>query len=149
VSARRRFDPNVDYYAILDVAAGATQEEIIGRYRELMRRSHPDRFSDPAERQSAEERAKQLNAAYAVLSRPAIRREYDRASGNRLTTSAIQARYAGPRPPATRRPTYTQRAATARRQPPLQPCASSSARFWPSPSVSSSSSPSPSPPGRA
>jgi curved DNA-binding protein CbpA len=117
VSVRRRFDSNVDYYAVLEIAAGATQEEITRRYRDLMRRSHPDRFADPAERQSAEERAKALNAAYAVLSRPAVRREYDRAARNGLTAGTVQTRYAGPRPAAPRRPTYTQRAAATRRAP--------------------------------
>jgi curved DNA-binding protein CbpA len=119
VSNRRRFDPSIDYYAILEIAPTASAAEITRSYRRLMRGSHPDRFSDPAEQRRAEERAKDLNAAYAILSRPATRRDYDAAARDRLETAAIRARYSTSRPTNRRRaPTYTQQRAGARRRTP-------------------------------
>jgi curved DNA-binding protein CbpA len=68
-----------DYYAILGLDPGASQESIKLAYRRLAREMHPDRNLDsPAGEQSALSlRMAQLNGAYAVLSNPALRREYD------------------------------------------------------------------------
>lgn len=114
MSSNRRFDPTVNYYAILGVSVDASRDEINRSYRQLMRRIHPDRFPDPAERQRAEEQAKEVNAAYAILSRPEIRREYDSAARRTVMAQAVSQRYqrhttpsASPRPRP--RPTYAQR----------------------------------------
>jgi curved DNA-binding protein CbpA len=116
VSVNRRFDPTVNYYAVLGVSVDASRDEINRSYRQLMRRIHPDRFPDPAERQRAEEHAKEVNAAYAILSRPDIRREYDSAARRTVMAQAVSQRYqrystptAPPRPRTRPRPTYTQR----------------------------------------
>lgn len=114
----RRFDPNTDYYAVLQVEPSATRDEITRSYRQLMRRTHPDRFSDPVEQQQAGERAKDLNAAYAVLSRPETRADYDRATKSRLEAQTMRSRYATPRSTVRgRQPTYTQRRSATRRRP--------------------------------
>ncbi len=115
----RRFDPTIDYYAILQVEPSASRDEITRSYRQLMRRSHPDRFSDPVEQQQAGERAKDLNAAYAVLSRPETRADYDRAAGTaRLDAQTMRSRYATPRSTVRhRQPTYSQRRSATRRRP--------------------------------
>jgi curved DNA-binding protein len=63
-----------DFYDVLGVARDATPEEIQRAYRTLARRYHPDVNADPA----AEERFKQINEAYAVLSDPDQRARYDR-----------------------------------------------------------------------
>lgn len=64
----------VDYYAILEVGEGATGEEVRRAYRELAKSHHPDRNpNDP----NAGARFKQLAAAYAVLSSPEARANYD------------------------------------------------------------------------
>jgi len=64
-----------DYYEILNVPPDATQEEIKQAYRRLAREYHPDvRREDPA----AEERFKEINEAYQVLSDPEKRAQYDR-----------------------------------------------------------------------
>ena len=103
MSSRRRFDPTIDYYAILHVDPTATRDEITRSYRQLMRRTHPDRFTDPLEQQAAGERAREINAAYAILSRPEQRQDYDRAARDRLAAQAMRSRYSTPRPSANQR----------------------------------------------
>lgn len=63
-----------DLYATLGVHRNATDEEIKRAYRELARRYHPD--SNPEDPQ-AEERFKEITAAYEVLRDPERRRRYD------------------------------------------------------------------------
>lgn len=64
-----------DYYEILNVPRDASLEEIKAAYRRLAREYHPDvRKDDP----QAEERFKEINEAYQVLSDPQKRAEYDR-----------------------------------------------------------------------
>lgn len=63
-----------DYYRILDLDPDASPRQIKDAYRKLAFRYHPDRNSGNAE---AAEKMKQINEAYAVLSDPVKRREYD------------------------------------------------------------------------
>jgi len=65
---------NTDLYEVLDVAEGATAKEISKAYKALARELHPDVNPDDAE---AEERFKQVTAAYDVLGDEAKRAEYD------------------------------------------------------------------------
>ncbi|MCS7279306.1 MAG: J domain-containing protein [Thermodesulfobacteriaceae bacterium] len=63
-----------DYYKILGVKKDATQEEIKRAYRKLAMKYHPDRNRGSKE---AEEKFKEINEAYAVLSDPEKRKLYD------------------------------------------------------------------------
>ncbi len=63
-----------DYYKVLGVSATATQKEITKAYRALARDLHPDK--NPGD-DVAEERFKELSAAYDVLGNEERRSEYD------------------------------------------------------------------------
>jgi len=63
-----------DYYRILGVSRNASQEEIKRAYRRLARQFHPD--VNPGDK-VAEERFKEINEAYQILSDPQKRRQYD------------------------------------------------------------------------
>ncbi|HEX9838622.1 MAG TPA: J domain-containing protein [Anaerolineales bacterium] len=64
-----------DYYKILGVERKASEAEIRKAYRKLAMQYHPDR--NPEDKQ-AEERFKEINEAYQVLSDPQKRAHYDR-----------------------------------------------------------------------
>ncbi len=63
-----------DYYQVLGVEPEATDQTIKEAFRKLAFKYHPDRNRENA---AAVEKMKQVNEAYAVLSNPAKKREYD------------------------------------------------------------------------
>src|SRR5208283_4393739 len=62
-----------DYYAILGVDRAAGADDIKKAYRKLARQYHPDVSKEP----NAEEKFKEINEAYGVLSDPEKRARYD------------------------------------------------------------------------
>jgi molecular chaperone DnaJ len=63
-----------DYYEVLGVSRAAGDDEVKKAYRKLALKLHPDKNPGP----EAEERFKELNEAYQVLSDPQRRAQYDR-----------------------------------------------------------------------
>ena len=65
----------VDYYQVLGVNKDATDEEIRRAFRKLAMQYHPDR--NPGREKWANEKFKEINKAYKVLSNPEKRAAYD------------------------------------------------------------------------
>lgn len=68
-----------DYYQILGVPRGASDADIKKSFRKLAREYHPDVAKD---KKKAEEKFKEINEAYEVLSDPDKRRKYDELGAN-------------------------------------------------------------------
>ncbi|MEP6810012.1 MAG: J domain-containing protein [Chthoniobacterales bacterium] len=65
-----------DYYETLGVAKTATGDEIKSAFRKLARKHHPD-MAKERDKPASEEKFKQINEAYEVLSDPEKRGKYD------------------------------------------------------------------------
>lgn len=63
-----------DYYELLGVSRNASKEDIKRAYRRLARKYHPDVNKE----EGAEEKFKEINRAYEILSEPEMRARYDR-----------------------------------------------------------------------
>ncbi len=63
-----------DYYEILELTRNASEEDIRAAYRHLAKKYHPDVNDSP----DAEDRFKEINEAYAILSDPERKATYDR-----------------------------------------------------------------------
>jgi molecular chaperone DnaJ len=70
--------PAKDPYTTLGVAKGASDEEIKKAYRKLARRYHPDTNTGDT---NAEERFKEVQEAYSILSDPEKRKAFDSGGG--------------------------------------------------------------------
>jgi curved DNA-binding protein len=68
-----------DYYEILGVPRMASADELKKSFRKLARQYHPDVAKD---KKKAEEKFKEINEAYEVLSDPAKRKKYDELGAN-------------------------------------------------------------------
>ncbi len=68
-----------DYYEVLGVPRTASADEIRKEFRKLARRYHPDVAKD---KKTAEDKFKEVNEAYEVLSDPEKRKKYDQLGAN-------------------------------------------------------------------
>jgi curved DNA-binding protein CbpA len=66
------------FYELLDLEPGATQDQIREQYLFLIQAWHPDKFPNAAQKAKAEEKTKEINAAYESLRNSVKRAEYDR-----------------------------------------------------------------------
>lgn len=65
-------------YHILGISQKATPEQIKRTYRTLVKSCHPDLFVSGSEEQArAQDRIREINAAYAILANPQKRTAYD------------------------------------------------------------------------
>jgi serine/threonine protein kinase/curved DNA-binding protein CbpA len=83
-----------DYYELLEVSPGASDEEIKKGYYALAKKFHPDRHHSPHLREVQgllEELFAKITAAYQELSDPASRRRYDGARQQKTRTAAAAA----------------------------------------------------------
>ncbi len=65
-----------NYYDVLGVSRDAAQNVIKERFRELVKKTHPDKTGD-----DSEDELIKINKAYRILSNPNIRRRYDKYLG--------------------------------------------------------------------
>ena len=56
-------------YKVLGVNEGATNEEIRAAYLSLVKKYHPDKYTDPDMKQLANEKLKEINEAYDQLTK--------------------------------------------------------------------------------
>ncbi len=66
-----------DYYELLGVAPSASPVEVRRAYARLAREKHPDRFTDPAEKQRAEKAFQEITTAFNALVNAERRQQYD------------------------------------------------------------------------
>jgi molecular chaperone DnaJ len=82
-----------DYYEVLGVARGASEQDLKKAYRRLAHQFHPDKNqSDP----EAEEKFKEAAEAYAILSNTEQRQRYDRFGHAGVSSSAANASWGAP-----------------------------------------------------
>jgi len=79
-----------NYYDVLNVPKTATEQEIKKAYRTLTKKYHPDICKE----EGAEEKFKEINEAYSVLSDSQKRAQYDR-MGHETFTNASKGQYSG------------------------------------------------------
>lgn len=71
----RRYPPNVlAAYGRLGLMPGTAIEEVDKKRRELIKRYHPDRFSEPEKRARAERITAEINAAHDTIERHLLRK---------------------------------------------------------------------------
>jgi curved DNA-binding protein CbpA len=76
-----------NYYKILGVSKNATSSEIKKAYLALAQKYHPDRFTDEAEKENANEIFSRVTAAFRTLNDEKLRAKYDSSLARQSTES--------------------------------------------------------------
>jgi curved DNA-binding protein CbpA len=95
MQARRTLDP----YAILGVTRDATPLQVARAHRRLAKRHHPDLHAGGEAVSEAAEQMRRINEAWAILSNPSRRREFDRSYPAAGTPSFSGSHWAANRTP--------------------------------------------------
>jgi curved DNA-binding protein CbpA len=97
MQAGRTLDP----YAILGVARDATPLQVARAHRRLAKRHHPDLHAGADAVSEAAEQMRRINEAWAILSNPMRRREFDRSypAAGTLAAAASGGHWAASRTP--------------------------------------------------
>lgn len=80
-----------NYYDVLGVSKNADEKEIKSAFRKLAKQYHPDINKEPG----AEEKFKEIGEAYAVLSDPEKKKQYDQFGHEAYTQGASQGGFGG------------------------------------------------------
>ncbi|MCK5146539.1 J domain-containing protein [bacterium] len=67
-----------DYYQTLDLPRTASEKQMKEQWLLLLHAWHPDKFKNTLHKSRAQDKTKEINAAYAVLSKPGLRARYNR-----------------------------------------------------------------------
>jgi molecular chaperone DnaJ len=79
-----------DFYSILGVNKGSSDDEIKKAYRNLVKKHHPDRFKQPSEKEEATKKFQEIQSAYDVLSDEKKKKSYDAIGHDTYTKSGGQ-----------------------------------------------------------
>ena len=69
----------MNYYEILEVSTNASKEVIKNAYRALIKKYHPDSYT--GDKEFAQEKVKEINEAYSILSDENNKVSYDSIAG--------------------------------------------------------------------
>lgn len=79
-----------DPWKVLGVKQGSGAEEVKKAYRDLVKKYHPDRFQDPAAKEMANEKLKEINQAYDAVTSGGARPEGGTTGNTSYTGSGSQ-----------------------------------------------------------
>jgi len=81
-------NPDTEYYDVLGLKKTATPNEIKKTYYKLAKKYHPDKITDPSQKEEYTEKFQKIGEAYEVLSDPDKRKTYDQFGKNGLNGSS-------------------------------------------------------------
>ena len=86
----------MDPYKVLGVSRDATQDEIRAAYLALVKKYHPDKYQDDSLKEIADERLKEINEAYDLLTRKGASSQADASGYSGYGYSGQGGSYSGP-----------------------------------------------------